>query len=85
MGTTGSTLKGGCGVYINSDLKPLPRNDLNIKIKTDDYEVETYWTEIILDKQPNRLICVVYRHPIKNNDTKTVRRARYCKHLPEGS
>jgi len=72
MGTTGSSLKGGCGMYINSDLKPLPRNDLNIKIKDDDCEIETYWSEIILDKQPNRLICVVYRHPIKNKDTKTV-------------
>ena len=71
MGTTGSSLKGGCGMYINSDLKPLPRNDLNIKIKDDDCEIETFWSEIILDKQPNRLICVVYRHPVKNNDTKT--------------
>jgi hypothetical protein len=68
-GTTGSSLKGGCGLYIKDDLKPLARPDLNIKIKDDTVELETYWTEIILDKQPNRLIGVVYRHPI-NNDKK---------------
>ena len=69
-GTTGSSLKGGCGLYISTDLKPRPRPDLNIKIKTDDMEIETYWTEIIIDKQPNRLVGVVYRHPNKAiNDT----------------
>ena len=71
-GTTGSTLKGGCGMYINDELKPLARPDLNVKIKNDDVEIETYWTEIIIDKQPNRLIGVVYRHPTKNNDKKTI-------------
>ena len=60
-GTTGSSLKGGCGLYINEDLKPLPRNDLNVKIKENDFEIETFWSEIVLDKQPNRLIGVVYR------------------------
>jgi hypothetical protein len=64
-GTTGSSLKGGCGLYINADLKPLARPDLNVKIKNDDMEIETYWAEIIIDKQPNRLIGVVYRHPSK--------------------
>ena len=58
-GTTGSSLKGGCGMYINSDLKPLARPDLNIKIKDDNVELETYWSEIIIDKQPNKLIGVV--------------------------
>ena len=71
-GTTGSTLKGGCGVYINDNLKPLARADLNVKIKDDDAEIETYWTEIIVDKQPNRLIGVVYRHPLKQNDKKCI-------------
>ena len=53
-GTKGSSLKGGCGLYISSDLKPLARPDLNVQIKNDDCEIETYWTEIIIDKQPNR-------------------------------
>ena len=69
-GTTGSSLKGGCGVYIRDDLKPLPRTDLNVKVKSDDTELETYWTEIIIDKQPNRLIGVVY--PTKRNDEKCI-------------
>ena len=71
-GTTGSSLKGGCGVYISDDLKPLARTDLNVKVQNDDTELETYWTEIILDKQPNRLIGVVYRHPSKRNDVKCI-------------
>ena len=33
--------------------------------------METCWYEIILDKQPNRLIGVVYRHPSRN-DMKSV-------------
>ena len=69
-GTTGSTLKGGCGLYISDELKPLARPDLNIKIKDDDVELETYWTEIIIEKQPNRLVGVVYRHPTKQNNEK---------------
>ena len=71
-GTTGSSMKGGCGMYINSELKPLPRPDLNIKVKEVDIELETYWTEIILDKQPNRLIGVIYRHPTKINNDKCI-------------
>ena len=47
-GTTGTTLKGGCGLYISDDLKPLARPDLNIKIKNNDVELESYWTEIIV-------------------------------------
>ena len=71
-GTTGSSLKGGCGVYIRDDLKPLARTDLNVQVKDEDTELETYWTEIIVDKQPNRLIGVVYRHPSKRNDEKCI-------------
>ena len=40
FGTTGSSLKGGCGMYINSDLSFNPRKDLNIKIKTEECELE---------------------------------------------
>ena len=71
-GTEGSSLKGGCGLYVNSDLKPLARPDLNVQIKNEDFEIETHWSEIIIDKQPNRLIGVVYRHPSKNNDEKCI-------------
>ena len=35
-------------------------------------EIETYWTEIKIDKQPNRLVGVVYRHPTKTNDEKCI-------------
>ena len=59
-------------MYINEDLKPLSRPDLNMKIKDDDCEIESYWTEILIENQPNRLIGVFYRHPTKNNDTKSI-------------
>ena len=31
-----------------------------------------HWIEIIIDKQPNRLVGVVYRHPNKINDEKSI-------------
>ena len=71
-GTPGSSLKGGCGLYISTELKPLARPDLNIKIKNEEVEIETYWTEIIIDKQPNRLVGVLYRHPSKKKTMKKV-------------
>ena len=67
VGLTGSSLKGGCGVYINSDLSYNPRKDLDVKIHTNECEMEAFWIEIIFDKQPNRLIGVVYRHPKKTD------------------
>ena len=70
FGITGSTLKGGCGVYINSDLSFNPRKELSIRIKTEQCELEAFWVELILDKQPNRLVGVVYRHP-RRNDSQT--------------
>ena len=50
----------------------MARPDLNIQIKNDDIEIETYWTEIIIEKQPNRLVGVVYRHPNNRNDEKSI-------------
>lgn len=35
-------------------------------------EIETYWTEIIVEKHPNTLIGVVYRHPSKSYDGKCI-------------
>ena len=71
QGITGSSLKGGCGLYVSSDLSFNPRKDLNIKIKTDSCEIEASWIEVIFDHQPNRLIGVVYRHPHKNDSQST--------------
>ena len=33
-------------------------------------EIETYWAEIKIDKQPNRLVGVVYKHPTRKNNEK---------------
>ena len=40
-------------------------------VKETDFEIETCLYEIIFDKQPNRLIGVIYRHPSRN-DMKSV-------------
>ena len=61
----------GCGLYINKDLKSRERKVLNVKVEENDCELETFWIEIVLGKQPNRLIGVIYRHPTKKNDLKT--------------
>ena len=71
IGSTGSSLKGGCGFYVHSDVKYQPRKDLNMKIKETACEVETFWIEIIIEKQPNILICVTYRHPKKDDKQTT--------------
>ena len=71
IGTTGSSIKGGCGFYVNKNLKPKSRKDLNFKVKDEQTEIETCWIEIICDKEPNRLIGLVYRHPYKNDPKST--------------
>ena len=43
-----------------------------MKIKDENCEFETYWTEIIIDNQSSRLIGVIYRHPSKQNDEKCI-------------
>ena len=41
-------------------------------MKDENCEFETYWTEVIIDSQPNRLIGVLYRHPSKKNDQRCI-------------
>ena len=42
-----------------------------MKIKESTCEVESCWIEVIYDKEPNILICVVYRHPRKDDKLTT--------------
>ena len=60
VGTTGSSLKGGCGFYIKNTHFLL---DLEFKIVDKDAQSENYWTELINDSGPNTIIGVFYRHP----------------------
>ncbi len=62
-GTTGSSLKGGCGLYIKDTLSPSPRKDLEFKIEDRDAQSECRWLELISDTGPNTIIGVFYRHP----------------------
>ena len=66
-GTTGSSLKGGCGIYVNDDLNSIPRKDLEYKINVNEEESESCWIEIINKKSANILVGVFYRHPSKQN------------------
>lgn len=67
-GITGHTLKSGCGLYINSDLKYIDRKDLNISLYDDINEYQGKWIEIINTKCSNVLLAVYYRHPRKDSD-----------------
>ena len=68
-GTTGSSAKGGCGVYVNELLNPIPRKDLEFKINENSHESESCWVELINNKGPNTLLGTFYRHPSKQDST----------------
>ena len=61
LGTTGSSLKGGCGFYIKDTLTPIPRSDLGFKIDTPGSETESCWTELVNNSGPNAILGVLYR------------------------
>ena len=67
-GTTGSSLKGGCGFYVKDTFTPIPRNDLEFKISETGKEAENCWIELINTAGPNIIIGVFYRHPSRYND-----------------
>ena len=56
-GTTGSSSKGGCGVYINESLNVTSRKDLGC------------WVELTTNKTCNTLVGVFYRHPSEQDST----------------
>ena len=66
-GVTGSTRKGGCGLYVKESLELIPHTDLEFKITEIGQEVESCWIELINNKGVNELIAVFYRHPSKSN------------------
>ena len=68
-GIPGSSLKGGCGVYINEYLCTIPRYDLNIRYKDKHSEFECKWIEVININSTNTIIGIIYRHP-RNSDLK---------------
>ena len=60
-GNTGSSSKGGCGVYVNESLNFTPRTDLNRRIQENDNEFESCWIELINTNTCNTLIGTYYR------------------------
>ena len=65
-GTTGSSLKGGCGFYVKDTFTPIPRRDLEFKISEKGSESENCWIELVNNSGPNVIIGVFYRHPSRN-------------------
>ena len=60
LGITGSSLKGGCGLYVSDLLSPIPRTDLQFKIVDKNSQSESYWIELNTESGPNTIIGVVY-------------------------
>ena len=68
-GQPGSTQNGGCGIYINSELKYSTQPDLDKRIYETNCELEAKWIEVISEtKSSNKLVGVYYRHPNKKDD-----------------
>ena len=65
IGTPGSSLKSGCGLYIRDSITYIERHKLDIAYVDDNEEFQTKWIEIINNKTSNILVCVTYRHPRK--------------------
>ena len=60
--TSGSTKKGGCGLYIENTIPYILRNDLNIRHKSQGSEFETCWIEFIHPTN-NIILHVIHHHP----------------------
>lgn len=67
-GTSGTTLKSGCGFYVRNDIKFVPRKDLDLSILDNNNEYQSKWIELIDGKKMNTLVGVYYRHPRKSSD-----------------
>ena len=65
-GSTGHSLKGGCGLYVKNDLKILNRGDLDTSFCDDFNEFQGKWIEVVNKKSINILVGTYYRHPKKH-------------------
>ena len=70
LGTTGSSLKSGCGLYINNNLKFKERNDLKFSFFDDENEFQSKWVETSNGKTTNIVVGIFYRHPKKGKQQK---------------
>ena len=71
-GTSGKSMKGGCGFFVSEELSSHPREDLNISHSDNSSEFEATWIKIKSQNNKNFLIAIIYRHPMtsakKRND-----------------
>ena len=71
-GTSGNSLKGGCGFFVSKGITFLPRMDLDYSFAGKDCEFEANWIEIKASLKSSYLIGVIYRHPRKKQDNKFI-------------
>ena len=71
LGQQGKTMKSGCGFFISSQIKYIPRFDLDISFHDEvgKVEFECKWVELINKNKPNFVIGSIYRHPKKGDKT----------------
>ena len=68
-GIPGTTLKGGCGLYLRSDLPYKDRKDLDVSYHDDLNEFQSKFIEITMPNSTNIILSITYRHPKKNSDS----------------
>ena len=70
IGKEGSSLKGGCGLYVKRGVVFVPRADLDAKVKhqNKNSEYESLWIEVVNPKGKNTLVGICYRHPTKKDE-----------------
>ena len=67
-GTTGKTIKSGCGFYVSDKIKYISRKDLDISYCDDNNEYQFKWIEISNKGKINTIVGVCYRHPKRCSD-----------------
>ena len=67
-GDRGSSIKSGCGFYVEEGIKFKARKYLDIAYHDTDNEFQSTWIEILNGNKPNIITGVYYRHPKKNSN-----------------
>ena len=68
IGTSGRSIKEGCGFFVSEELSFNPREGFNISHLDNSSEFEANWIKIKTQNNKNFLIAVIYRHLRKRND-----------------
>ena len=70
LGTTGTSIKCGCGFFVKEGLRFQHRQDLSLSFKDNEIEFRSCWIELVNDLGPNTIIGCYYRHTKKSSNNK---------------